>query len=86
MWQSAGNTTLRQPDSTVELLPSENRQSFLIQRLSSPQKACQVIAKPQRHFPGCRGEMLSTTWQGEPVTRCLAVVPNITSPNVRPWW
>ena len=42
--------------------------------------------EPQRHLPGCRGEMLSTTWQGACVTRCLAVVPNITSPNVRPWW
>lgn len=56
------------------------------QPLLSPQKACEVIAKPQRHFSGCRGEMLSTTWQGACVTRCLAVVPNITSPNVRPWW
>ena len=32
------------------------------------------------------GGMLSTTWQGECVAKCLAVVPNTTSPNVRPWW
>ena len=32
------------------------------------------------------GGMLRTTWQGECVARCLAVVPNTASPNVRPWW
>ena len=37
-------------------------------------------------LPYCRGGMLSTTWQGECVARCFAVVPNITSPNVSPWW
>jgi hypothetical protein len=65
----------------LELLVRSERAHVLNFRAS-----CFISLHSDAKLAYCRGGMLSTTWQGECVARCLAVVPNITSPNVRPWW